>query len=295
MGNLPALDTESDKVQDVHFKYLDDLVSSGVDGFRFDCAQWMKPDIMKKYFNSINNKWSYLEVIEQRNINRIQTYNKIGPISDYNLGIQLANIFSNKNSKWRDDIKKFPDMVEPDNVVFAVNHDTYHSKQSRLSLKFYDNNDRSTEIIATILLLVMKKGVPLIFRETNKNNMVQDAVKFRKDMYEKDADEYKVFSTNQSNIVVLSRGHHGFCIINKGRKKTKVNGIFDYYDGEFYELNNKENVISIKNGKLNTALYLEGKSAQFFVSKTTQIKNKLSKDSIFSSSDFPTLARSNYT
>lgn len=286
MGNLPGLNMESPKVQNIHFSYLQDLISAGIDGFRFDCAQWMHPDTMTKYFTACPTKWSYLEVIERRNTKRIQIYNKIGPISDYTLGDTLGNIFSSKNLSVHEELNKLDHRIDPNNVTFAVNHDTYHNEQSRLSITFADNGDRSTEVLATVLLLVMRRGVPLVFRETTKHPLVKLAVKFRKTM-SANTSEATAFQTNRPNVVAISRGNTGLCIINNSRQQVNITSIHKLPNGEFTEFNTNNKVV-ITDNKLSHSVTIQPKSAVFFM-KTHDNKN----ESIFSITDFPPLSATN--
>lgn len=289
MGNLPGLDMESPKVQGVHFKYLDDLVKTGIDGFRFDCAQWIHPHTMNKYFSNCKTQWSYMEVIEKHNVKRIQTYNNIGPVSDYTLGVTLGRIFSSKDIALSDDLRKLDKTVVDDNVIFAVNHDTYHSKQSGLRLDFPDNIDRTTEVLATVLTIVMKKGVPLVFRETAKDPLVKTAVRFRRLMNDLDAPNISVFCTDDIKIVGLARGNYGLCLMNIGRHIAKVNTIKDFPNGELSSLTDSES-ITIYNGKPNRYITIEPKSAKFY--KISSVNTKNNTDRLFSILDFPPLSRS---
>jgi alpha-amylase len=289
MGNLPGLNMESPKVQGVHFRYLEDLVKSGIDGFRFDCAQWMRPDTMNRYFNNCRTQWSYMEVTEKKNIKRIQTYNKIGPISDYSLGLTLGRIFSSKELALSDDLRKLDKIVAEDNVTFAVNHDTYHSEQSRLRLDFPDNADRSTEVLATVVTIVMKNGVPLVFRETAKDPVVKTAVRFRKLMSDLDAPDINVFRTDDIKVVALSRGNYGLCLINSGRHTAKINTIKEFPNGELSSLTDSEQ-IGILNGRSNRYITIQPKSARFYT--VIPAKQDDHAKGIFSILDFPPLAKS---
>ena len=185
MGQLPALKLDTEKVQKVHFKYLRKLMKLGVDGFRYDCAQWIKPETLQLYLNAAPSDCNYLEVIERRNIGKIITYSKLAPVLDYRLGELLVTIFKKKNKNWITNVHNLEDEIKDvhfKNVLFSVNHDTFHSKQSKLSLNFdhYSNNDdednkfnegkNSAEILASCLLLSLKNGIPLIFNENKSKH-----------------------------------------------------------------------------------------------------------------------------
>jgi len=274
MGQLPALKTDTEKVQKVHFAYLKELVESGIDGFRWDCAQWYKPNVLKKYLDYAKSlkTSNYLEVIEKRNFKKINTYNKIDRISDYNLGLELIKIFRSRNRYWIKDVQKLERRIKsfhPNNITFAVNHDTYNCEQSRLFLKFDDNSDRSTEILATCLLLTIKNGVPLIFKETAKSKLVQTGVKFKSLMYKES--ESNILRTNNQNIVLVQRGTKGLCIINRGSNyagdlqvKYKLSGIFKQLD--------HENTVTIKDNKIKE-FKISRKTCTYF-SRIGNIKEK---------------------
>lgn len=308
MGNLPGLDMESEKVQLVHFTYLQELVDAGIDGFRFDCAQWMNSKTMSDYFHAVPTEWSYLEVIERRKMWKIMRYHKIGPISDYHLGQFLSNIFSRKNNNWIQDIDQLPDEILDGAVTFAVNHDTYHSKQSRLSLRFDDNNDRSTEVLATALLLVTKEGIPLVFRETAKNKLISEGMQFRKLMHEMDAPEITVHTTTflgkngrireNRNVVFIARGHHGFCLLNRSRSHIKVYSTKSPFpNGEYYQVGNPEKIVRISGNRILDLETIKPKSCQFFVCTVTAKNDppveEVKKDRpLFGLADFPPLGSS---
>lgn len=177
MGNLPALDMEHPEVRRVHFAYLRELVACGIDGFRVDCAQWMAPPTMQRYYDFMARiaPWSYLEVIERRNEARRATYAAIGPCTDYRVADAMARVFASPDRAWVGALADALAAIRPNSVTFALNHDTYHAAQSRLRVKI---SVKDAEL-ATALLLVAGVGVPLVFYKTAVSVCVCSAMHIR--------------------------------------------------------------------------------------------------------------------
>jgi len=285
MGQLPALKTDTDKVQKVHFAYIKELVDVGIDGFRWDCAQWFKPEVIRKYLSYAKSlgAYNYLEIIERRNFNKIKLYNSICTITDYKLGNELTNIFKKNNRFWIKGARSLEDKIKilnQKNIVFAVNHDTYNCEQSRLFLNFEDNRDRSTEILATCMLLTIKNGVPLIFRETAKNSMVKDGVKFKTMMV--NCNESSVLQTNSKDVTIIKRDEYGFAILNRGKRINRKLIVSGLSSGIYQQIGN-QNKITVKNKEILGLNGLPRKSCLYFY----KIKNI--NVPIFSGNDFSLL------
>lgn len=189
MGNLPALDMEHPDVQRVHFAYLRELVACGIDGFRVDCAQWMAPATMRRYYDFMCSiaPWSYLEVIERRDEARIAAYAAIGPCTDYRVADDLARVFRAGNRGWVTELRAALAGIaggapvglgrpQGGTVTFAINHDTYHAAQSRLRVKITVKDAE----LATALLLLAGVGHPLVFCKTAMAACVRSAMATRK-------------------------------------------------------------------------------------------------------------------
>lgn len=178
MGNLPALVMENPVVQRVHFDYLRELVACGIDGFRVDCAQWMAPATMQRYHDFMTSiaPWSYMEVIERRNVERITQYTAIGPCTDYRVADAMARIFNPGNKNWVADLRAALSSIGPSTVTFAINHDTYHAAQSRLRVKISIKDSE----LATALLILAGVGHPLVFNKTAMSISVASAMAIRK-------------------------------------------------------------------------------------------------------------------
>lgn len=98
LGNLPDLDQGRKKVRDVEQAHLSKLLALGVDGFRFDAAKHMAPEIVKGYIDYVDREsrgaaWNYLEVIEDHDTSA-ERYNWIAAVTDFVLYNSMKTAFS---------------------------------------------------------------------------------------------------------------------------------------------------------------------------------------------------------
>lgn len=289
MGQLPCLKIETEKVQAVHFAYLKDLMDCGIDGFRYDCVQWFPFKIIEKYIKQPTlSQCTYLEVIERKNIRRIKDYASIAPVIDYSLGEVLVSAFKQDDKFGLNHLKNVEEYIESinvNNVTFAVNHDTFHAEQSKLSLKFDDHSEN----LATTFLLAIKNGVPLIFRETARDPYVKSAVKFRNLMDGQPAAKFlelcdKKGHLDSKDILMLERGNKGFYILNK--KYHNIEGdltvIGSNLNGVYYDLMNPNRTYQVKKNTIFN-IKISSRSANFYVFKEPN------ENDIFSMQQFPPL------
>lgn len=284
MGQLPCLNLGSEKVQQIHFQYLQELVDAGVDGFRYDCAQWFDLEVMDKYlkrFPTLAPEDTYLELIERKSFPRIQGYAELAPVTHYPLGDELCQAFNFADGKPVDGLSRLDgtdrwiEKVHPRSVTFAVNHDTYHSEQSRLHLDFENNQDHSQENLATAVLLAFRNGVPLIFRETASCPFVKAGVTFRRLMTNNSAvARGRLLENMQGKPVTCAymweRGRQGFLLMNVSSTLVQADvwKIADQrtsLEGTYENVTDKNDKISITaDGKMRP-VRIPPRSAQFYV------------------------------
>jgi hypothetical protein len=259
MGNLPALKLENKKVQIVHDAYIKSLLDIGIAGFRFDCSLWMSPEIVSQYLQMTkqnnNRVINYLEVIEQNNYNIIKKYAEIAPITDYNLAQKLASIFEMGSSQWVRDLGSMEFKIKSlskNNITFAVNHDTFHSKQSHISIKFPNNS----EYMATAVLLSLKNGIPLILNKISDNEIIKNGVKYRSALRNSQNEacliipsiKTKYYIVRINNCIILERGSDGFFLMNRGFETVKMNSVYLDWESRLsgvYKKINSEQIIKV--------------------------------------------------
>lgn len=216
-AQLPGLRTDTKRVQEIHFAYLEELAQCGVSGFRFDCAGWFPLGAAIKYNMAAEAQVDgqpdetlydapglvYWELLERRDIGRIQGFvNDVGRCLEYMHADILTRAFSptisgvasGKSGKGAGktgggvntvqglqtlyNFEQYLVFTGRQNVTFAVNHDTYNHEQSRISwVKFPSPREA---VLATCFLLALQFGIPLVFRALNEDASVREAVQFRK-------------------------------------------------------------------------------------------------------------------
>ncbi len=141
-SGLPDLKTEDQRVQDMIYEYLDELVTAGADGFRFDAAKHIEtPDdisslrsdfwtdtlvkVQKKY--SDKEIYAYGEILNTCGINRpFSMYTKLFDVTDsgsyWNIKDAVVKGGSNGNA-----IPYYPNsnFTSKNTVLWDESHDTY--------------------------------------------------------------------------------------------------------------------------------------------------------------------------
>ena len=256
MGGLPDLKF-TNNVKTIQKSHLKKLLTIGIDGFRFDAAKHMPPDVVKEYIDYIDNEsngkaWNYLEVIEDGDT-QAKDYNWIAAVEDFVLYDSLKNAFT-----FGGDLRSLPANAvnDPRSVTFGQNHDTIRYLNEK-AINPYD--DITDSYLATAYVLARKDGTPLIFNEDNlKSPYVKSGVKFRQIMTQREKNGknvkeniLKVF--NSPPVLLMERGAEGFFVENKGTGKfdTPVLDLtLSNLEGCYRELRNNFTVaIENRNGK----------------------------------------------
>lgn len=230
-GQLPGLRLDMTDVQKVHFAYLQELASCGVTGFRFDCGFWFEPRVAKIYANACVEAckiaWPgsdtepktldqelivYWELTERRNSQRVETFcHDIGPALEYMHADKVAHALTTGNLTELINFNTELGLLHPKNVTFAVNHDTYNSAQSRLSIKFDKPQDT---VLATCFLLSLQHGRPLIFCAQADDPNIKEGVRFRKH-----CDMVSCTIYQYGHVLMVHRRGRGVFVLNNSSTK----------------------------------------------------------------------------
>jgi len=225
-GSLPDLDQST--VRDIQNAHLKKLLDLGIDGFRFDAAKHMPPEVVKGYVDFINNNshfnaWNYLEVIEDHDTSA-EDYNWIAAVTDFFLYNSMKNAFS-----FGGDLRslRVPVAVnDPRSVTFGRNHDNIRELNPQFAINPYD--DPSDSYLATAYVLARESGTPLIFNQDNLNvPYIKYGVKFRQIMRQRanpdgNTREYVLAAVDSPTLLLMERGSEGFFVVNKAKEKFDI-------------------------------------------------------------------------
>jgi len=246
LGGLPDLDQSRKKVRDIHEAHLANLLGLGIDGFRFDAAKHMPPEIVKSYIDFIDrwsrgNAWNYLEVIEDGDT-AADRYQWVAAVTDFLIYRSMKNAFS-----FGGDLRtlRVPEAVNDSrSVVFGQNHDTIRSLNAN-AINPYD--DPTDSYLATAYLLARDGGTPLVLARDNlAAPYLRYGAAFRKIMRERSSEARNVRENvlavvDAPTVLVMERGAEGFFVVNKGAQKLDVPGLdltLSNIEGCYRELRN---------------------------------------------------------
>jgi alpha-amylase len=230
LGDLPDLDQTKETVQAIQKKHLKMLLNLGIDGFRFDAAKHMSPDIVKMYIDYIDREsngttWNYLEVIED-NDTKAEDYNWIAAVTDFLLYHSMKNAFS-----FGGDLRslKVPKGVnDPRSVTFGRNHDNIQEINSSAIDPYADRTD---SYLATAYVLARQSGTPLILNWDNYDcPFIKYGVKFRQIMTQRakwgeSVNENVLAAIDSPTVLIMERGNQGFFVENKGNDRFDTNAL----------------------------------------------------------------------
>jgi alpha-amylase len=230
LGDLPDLDQTKETVQAIQKKHLKMLLNLGIDGFRFDAAKHMSPDIVKMYIDYIDREsngttWNYLEVIED-NDTKAEDYNWIAAVTDFLLYHSMKNAFS-----FGGDLRslKVPKGVnDPRSVTFGRNHDNIQEINSSAIDPYADRTD---SYLATAYVLARQSGTPLILNWDNYDSpFIKYGVKFRQIMTQRakwgeNVNENVLAAIDSPTVLIMERGNQGFFVENKGNDRFDTNAL----------------------------------------------------------------------
>jgi alpha-amylase len=251
LGNLPDLDHAKTSVRDIQKAHIRKLLDLGIDGFRFDAAKHMRPEIVKEYIDYIDSEckgqcWNYLEVIEDGDT-KAEDYNRIAAVTDFILYRSMKRAFS-----FGGDLRalRIPQAVDdPRSVTFGRNHDTIRQLNPKYAIDPYDN--ATDAYLATAYVLARQGGTPLIFNWDNYDNaFIRYGVTFRRIMRQRgdtggNIGENVLAAVDSPAVLVMERGNEGFFVVNKGAETYDIQSLdltLTSLEGCYRELRNNFNV-----------------------------------------------------
>ena len=277
MGGLPDINTERPSFQEYFFKFINDCIDCGADGFRYDTAKHIGlPDDPKEDDGFKNNFWEkvktdtkdydkkfiYGEVLQGGN-DRIEDYIKaIGRTTASVYGSKIRSALVNKvldtsavTEYWLGDTLNM--------VTWVESHDNYINDGTWREL-----TDEQV-MLGWAVIASRKDGTPLFFSrpyncsdenewgmnrigpqgdDMYKNSKVSAVNFFRTAM--KGESEELVNPNNDSTALIIERGKKGAVIVNSDNELSSGFEI-NLPDGEYTDRVDNTTVYTVKGGKLN--------------------------------------------
>lgn len=266
MGGLPDVNTENPKFQEYYLKYVNDLISLGARGFRYDTAKHIGlPSDPKDPKAARNNFWDvatgreavngtkllkpeelfiYGEVLQDKNVKE-QEYAQYMDMTASSLGHVIREVLAAGNTT-AGDLTQWHHSVDPKHLVTWVeSHDTYCNAHESAAL--------TDEQIRTgwVFLAARAAGTPLFYsrpagstRENYWGNnrighrgnaeffnpQVVAANKFRHAMGNEP--DSLAFSKG-GEVAVISRGKEGAAVINFSNGEVSMDASTTMPNGEY--------------------------------------------------------------
>ncbi len=173
--NLADLATETSHVQETIARYLNDLRSIGVDGFRIDAAKHMPADDVAAIVERIDGDPYIVQEVIRSDGEPIQPedYLDNGDVFEFGLAYQLVTWMKTGQLANIANVDGYGFAPSSAARTFVDNHDTERNRQT-LSYR-----DGAKYQLATILLLASDYGSPVLYSgyafTINNNSLPQDA------------------------------------------------------------------------------------------------------------------------
>lgn len=288
MGGLPDVNTENPDFQHYYLTYVNDLLSLGVKGFRYDTAKYIGlPSDPLDSLASRNNFWDvatgresvkglklavpadslfiYGEVLQDKNVKE-KEYAEYMNLTASAYGHALRTVLD-KADFAADSLLSWHHPAEGKKLVTWVeSHDTYANEHESAGLT--DQQIR----MGWVFLASRQNGTPLFFsrpagstrenfwgnnrvgargNDEFKHPEVVAANKFRKDM---SGTPEKVISTDNGAVIEVSRGSSGVALINISGQEQNLNGLETTVpDGEYHD-RVYNSIFTVKSGKISGTL-----------------------------------------
>ncbi|MFM7395271.1 MAG: alpha-amylase family glycosyl hydrolase [Cyanobium sp.] len=222
LGSLPDL-VFTANVKRIQKDHLDRLLRLGIDGFRFDAAKHMPPQVLKEYVDHVDGRshrrtWNYLEVIQDADT-RGQDYAWIAAVTDFVLYGSLRRAFS-----WGGDLRSLPAvaLADPRSVTFGRSHDNLAEIRVRRQDALDPWSDAADAWLASAYVLARQDGTPLVLAgDAAAAPYLSAGALFRRILAARGREGRNVSETilrpiDRSTVLLLQRGAEGFAVINKG-------------------------------------------------------------------------------
>ena len=157
--NLADLATEKSSVQETIARYLNDLRSIGVDGFRIDAAKHMPADDVAAIVERIDGDPYIVQEVIRTDGEPIQPedYLDSGDVFEFGLSYQLVTWMKTGSLSSIGNIGSYGFAPSDQAATFVDNHDTERNRQT-LSYR-----DGAKYQLATMLLLASDYGSPVLY------------------------------------------------------------------------------------------------------------------------------------
>ena len=277
MGGLPDINTERPSFQTYFFKYINDCIDCGADGFRYDTAKhiglpsdpkeedgfqnnfW---ENMRKQTKDFDSKFIYGEVLQGGNDKLDEYIQAIGRTTASTYGSKIRSALTNKvldtgavSEYWisGDDLSL---------VTWVESHDNYINDGT------WNQLTAEQVMLGWAVIAARKDGTPLFFSRPYESSseskwgmnrigpqgddMYKDsrvsAVNFFRTAMAGESEEL-VNPGNDSTAVIIERGKKGAVIVNS-EEALKVNFDINLPDGQYTDRVDNKTVYTVKNGKL---------------------------------------------
>jgi alpha-amylase len=186
--NLPTLNLDKSHVVSVLRKYVEYLLSLGVDGFRIDAAKHLSTRAVEKIFSGLKTHDDLKPFVYQEYYTGapmgidvysfMKKYFKIGYVTSFKYGEFLADALNNRSNNNLQKLVEYSFgsswIHYPDNRAVTVidNHDTERMMPNMLNYKSSQNN---SYVLAYIFMLAWPFGIPKImssFRFTEQDDPI---------------------------------------------------------------------------------------------------------------------------
>ena len=279
MGGLPDINTERPSFQDYFLEFINDCISCGADGFRYDTAKHIGlPDDPKEDDGFENNFWEravteidnadnmfiYGEVLQGGN-DRLDVYiDTIGRTTASTYGGKIRGAVSGNFIDTSSVSDYWIGKSDPSKIVTWVeSHDNYINDSSWQSL------DNDHVILGWAIITARKDGTPLFFSrpymssweniwgmnrigaqgdDMYKDKRVSAVNFFRTAM--KGEEENLVNPNFDSTVLMIERGKKGVVLVNTSGE-AEVNFDTNLADGTYTDRVDGKTEYTVKGGKLS--------------------------------------------
>lgn len=287
MGGLPDVNTENKDFQDYFIKYLNECISCGADGFRYDTAKHIglpsdptdeaaeKNNFWERVTTEITNAdniFNYGEVL-QGDGEKIEEYQQsVGGTTASAYGEAVRNAVTSRklNAASLTDLRI--NTEDPTAVTWVESHDNYCNDGTSTSL-----SDKQV-ILAWAIIAAREKGTPLFFDRPygntagnmwgTMNRIGAMGNPFYKDDTVVEVNRFRTAMTGEpeklsnadeeESVLLIERGSKGMVIVNGGRYSyTLKNSAVSLPDGTYTDRISGETEFTVENGTLSGLIFAD--------------------------------------
>lgn len=163
LPGLPDLDTGNDYVRTTLANYLNELVTIGVAGFRFDASKHMSVADVQGVLDKVNgNPLVFQEVIDLGGeMIASSEYTSSGLVTEFKYSSELGNVFRNGQLSWLSNFGEGWGMLPSSSaIVFVDNHDNQRGHGSGGNV--ITHKDGTLYDLANVFMLAYPYGYPKV-------------------------------------------------------------------------------------------------------------------------------------